>query len=99
MSNDLEAFLQSYSDLVVVYFWQEESESNAYIERLTGAVDRFKNVPIIQLTFSEHVAWAQAHGVYGTPAIIVYYQHQPLFRLIGRVTPSELLQRLKDFGV
>ena len=97
MSSDLEAFLQSYADLVVVYFWQEESESSAYIERLTSAVDRFKNVPIIQLTLSEHVEWAQAHGIYGTPALIVYYQHQPLFRLIGRVTPGELLQRLTDF--
>lgn len=97
MSNDLEAFLQSYADLVLVYFWQEESELNAYIERLTAAIDRFKNVPIIQLTLSEHVEWAQAHGVYGTPAIIVYYQHQPLFRLIGRATPDELLKRLTDF--
>jgi hypothetical protein len=99
MSNDLEAFLQSYSDLVVVYFWQDDSESNVYVERLMGAIDRFKNVPIIQLTLSEHVEWAQAHGVYGTPAIVVYYQHQPLFRLIGRITPGELLQRLADFEI
>lgn len=97
MRNDLEAFLQSYADLVVVYLWQEDSESSTYIEGLTGAIDRFKNVPIIRLTLSEHIEWAQAHGVYGTPAIVVYYQHRLLFRLIGRATPGELLQRLTEF--
>jgi hypothetical protein len=99
MRNDLEAFLRSYADLVVVYFWQEGYESKAYIEHLTGAIDRFKNVPIIQLSLPEYTEWAQAHGVYGTPAIIVYYRHQPLFRLVGRVTPDELLQRLMDFDI
>ncbi len=50
----------------------------------------------VALALAEPRAWAHAHGVHGTPALVVYYRGQPLFRMMGRVTPTELLHRFQE---
>lgn len=99
MSRELEEFLHLYSELVLVNFWEEDGEESLYIEQLMGEMERFRRMPVLRLSLAEHREWAQAHGVYGTPALVVYYRNRPLFRLIGRVTPAELMQRLLDFDL
>jgi thiol-disulfide isomerase/thioredoxin len=96
MSWELEEFLHTYSDLVLVHFQHETCDAGRYMEQLLGRIERFQNMPILHLPFHEHREWAQAHGIYGTPAFIVYYQHQLVFRIVGRVTPEELLQHFAD---
>ncbi len=96
MSPELEAFLHDYSDLVLVNFWHENCEASQYMERLLDSIERFKETPTLRLNLTEHADWARAHGIYGTPALAVYYQHQLLFRIVGRVTPEELLQHFLD---
>jgi thiol-disulfide isomerase/thioredoxin len=92
MSSDLAAFLQHYDDLVLVNFWQENCQASAYMARLLDSIEQLRQVPILKLPLGEHRQWAQMHGVYGTPALLAYYQHQPIFRVIGRITPEELLR-------
>jgi hypothetical protein len=92
MSSDLEAFLQQYSDLVLVTFWEDNSDAGAYMAQLLDHIEPLRQVPVLKLALAEHREWAHSHGVHGTPALIVYYRHQPLFRVIGRVTPEELLR-------
>ncbi len=99
MSRELDDFLRGYADLVLVNFWHEGCEASRYMEQLIGSIERFNDIPVLRLTLPEHRDWAGAHGIYGTPALIVYYRHQPLFRLIGRVTSHELLQRFLDFDL
>lgn len=99
MSKELEEFLRTYSELVLVNLWDEECEASRYMERLMGEIERLKRVPVLRLYLADHRDWAKAHGVYGTPALIVYYHGRPLFRLIGRVTTAELLQRFLDFNL
>jgi len=96
MSNELEAFLQQYRDLVLVNFWDEDCEASQYMARLLDSVEPFHRFPVLRLTLAEHRAWAQAHGVYGTPALVAYYRGQPLLRISGRVTPEELRQRFQE---
>jgi thioredoxin-like negative regulator of GroEL len=95
MSNELEAFLQQYRDLVLVNFWDEDCEASQYMARLLDS-EPFHKLPVLRLTLAEHRAWAQAHGVYGTPALVAYYRGQPLLRISGRVTPEELRQRFQN---
>ena len=92
MSSDLEVFLQQYDDLVLVTLWEENSEASAYMVQLLESIEQLRRVPVLKLLLAEHREWANQHGVHGTPALIVYYQHQPLFRVVGRLTPEELRQ-------
>jgi thioredoxin-like negative regulator of GroEL len=97
MHNDLETFLHEYLDLVLVNFWEEETEASQYMEQLLDSIEALQNVPILRLKLAEHRNWAAAHGVYGTPALVAYYGGQPLLRISGRVTPEELHQRFQKF--
>jgi thiol-disulfide isomerase/thioredoxin len=99
MSGDLEKFLREYSGLVLVNLWADECEASRYMEQLMHEFERYATIPVLRLMLHEHRKWAMAHGIYGTPALIAYYQNRPLFRLIGRVTPAELLQRLRQHGI
>jgi thioredoxin-like negative regulator of GroEL len=92
MSSDLEVFLQQYDDLVLVTLWEENYEASTYMVQLLESIAQLRRVPVLKLLLSEHREWAHQHGVHGTPALIVYYQHQPLFRVVGRLTPEELRQ-------
>ena len=99
MTNDLETFLEQYRDLVLVTFWEEDSEVSAYMAQLLDRVEPLQQVPILKLKLDEHRDWAHNHGVHGTPALIAYYQHQPLVKVIGRVTPEELLRCFQKLQV
>jgi hypothetical protein len=58
--------------------------------RLLDGIEQLRQVPILKLPLGEHREWAQMHGVHGTPALLAYYRHQLIFRVIGRITPEEL---------
>ena len=92
MSSDLETFLRQYDGLVLVNFWEENSEASASMARLLDSIQQFRQVPILKLLLADHREWAHLHGVHGTPALIAYYRHEPIFRAIGRITPEELLR-------
>jgi len=92
MSSDLEVFLQQYDDLVLVTLWEENCEASAYMAQLLENIEQLRRVPVLKLLLAEHREWAKQHGVHGTPALIIYYRHQPLFRVVGRVTPKELFR-------
>ena len=99
MSRELEEFLSSYTDLVLVRLGDENCDASRYMEQLLGDMDRFNHTPILHLTLSDHREWAHRHGIYGTPALVAYYQHQPILHIIGRVTSAELLQRFLDANI
>lgn len=92
MSSDLEVFLQQYDDLVLVTLWEENCEASAYMVQVLESLEQLRRVPVLKLLLSEHREWAHQHGVHGTPALIVYYRHHLLLRIVGRVTPEELLR-------
>jgi thioredoxin-like negative regulator of GroEL len=96
MSSDLEAFLQQYDDLVLVALWEENCEASAYMAQLLESIEQLRRVPVLKLLLDEHREWAHQHGIHGTPALIVYYRHQLLFRMVGRVTPEELLRCFRN---
>jgi thiol-disulfide isomerase/thioredoxin len=99
MYGDLEAFLHSYVGLVLVNLWEQDCHASRYMDQLMQELERFRRIPILRLTLTEYRDWARAHGIYGTPALIAYYHGRPLFRLIGRVTPTEILQRLQHYDL
>jgi hypothetical protein len=99
MYDDLDALLHGYADLILVNLWDSRCEASLYMEQLMYECERHLSVPILRLKLTEYRDWAGAHGIYGTPALVAYYRGRPVFRLIGRVTPSELLQRLHSFGL
>ncbi len=99
MHRDLESFLHSYAGLVLVNIWEQDCEASRYMDLLMQELERVSPVPVLRLTLTEYRDWAQAHGIYGTPALVAYYHGRPLFRLIGRITPAELVQRLQQHGV
>ncbi len=99
MYDDLEMFLHNHAGLVLVNLWARGCYASAYMERLMYELERHSHVPILRLALAEHRDWARVHGIYGTPALIAYYQGKPLFRIIGRVTPTELFQRLQDYDL
>ena len=99
MYRDLEVFLHSYAGLVLVNLWEQNCQASLHMDQLMRELERFKPIPIMRLTLTEYRDWAGAHGIYGTPALIAYHDGRPLFRLIGRVTPTELLQRLVEHGL
>jgi hypothetical protein len=84
---------------VLVNLWERNCQASLYMEQLMGDLERVKPIPVLRLTLTEYRAWATAHGIYGTPALLVYHNGYPLFRVIGRVTPAELLQRLAEHGL
>ena len=99
MYDDLEALLQGYAELILVSLWDSRCEASLYMDQLVQEFERRLSLPIIRLKLAEYRDWAGTHGIYGTPALVAYYRGRPVFRLIGRITPSELLQRLQAFGV
>jgi thiol-disulfide isomerase/thioredoxin len=99
MPGDLETFLHSYTGLVLVNLWGQGCEASLYMDHIMCEFERVTHVPVLRLTLTEYRDWARAHGIYGTPALVVYYQGRPLFRLIGRTTPAELLRRLRRHGI
>jgi thioredoxin-like negative regulator of GroEL len=99
MDNDLELFLRNHAGLVLVNLWEDDCVASAYMEQFMGELERHSRIPILRLMLTEHQDWARVHGVYGTPALIVYYEGKPLCRFMGRVTPTELLQYLQDFDL
>lgn len=96
MNSDLEEFLQQYDDLVLVTLWEEDCEASAHMAQLLESIEQLRRVPVLKLLLAEHREWAHQHGVHGTPALIVYYRHELLFRMVGRVTPEELLRCLQE---
>ena len=99
MSRELETFLQQYPDLVLVNFWQEGCDASRYMAQMLAGLEHFQQVSVLHLKLSQHRPWACHHGVFGTPALVVYYRSRALFRIIGRVTPEELLRRFRELDV
>lgn len=99
MYGDLDIFLRSYAGLVLVNLWERNCQASLYMDQLMRELERLRPIPILRLTLTEYRAWAGAHGIYGTPALIAYHDGCPLFRVIGRVTPTDLLQRLAEHGL
>lgn len=99
MSRELETFLQQHPDLVLVNFWQEGCAASRYMAQMLGTLEEFRRVSVLHLRLGEHRTWAHGHGIFGTPALVVYCRRQPLFRIIGRITPDELLRRFRDLDV
>ena len=99
MSRELEAFLQQHPDLVLVHFWQEGCDASRYMAQMLGSLEHFRQVSVLHLELGEHRPWARRHGVFGTPALVAYYRRRALFRIIGRVTPEELLRRFRELDV
>ena len=96
MSRELETFLQQHPDLVLVNFWQEGCDASRYMAQMLATLEHFQRVSVLHLNLSEHRPWARGHGIFGTPALVVYRHRRPLFRIIGRVTPEELMRRFLD---
>lgn len=99
MSRELEIFLRQYPDLVLVNFWQEGCDASRYMAQMLGGLEHFQQVSVLHLKLADHRPWARHHGVFGTPALVAYYRSRALFRIIGRVTPEELLRRFRELGV
>jgi hypothetical protein len=98
MSQDLEEFLRRYSGLVLVCLWDRDWALSRDMERLLGELERLRKIPVLRLPLTAYRDWANTHGIYGTPAVVVYHHGQRLFRLIGRATAATLLQRLREHG-
>ncbi len=99
MSSELETFLQQYPDLVLINFWQEGCDASHYMAQMLAGLEHFQHISVLHLKLAEHRPWAGHHGVFGTPALVVYYRKRTLFRIIGRVTPEELLRRFRELDV
>ena len=99
MSRELETFLRRYPELVLVNFWQEGCDASRYMAQMLAGLEHFQQVSVLHLKLAEHRPWARDHGVFGTPALVVYYRKRALFRIIGRVTPEELLRRFRELDV
>ena len=96
MSRELETFLQQHPDLVLLNFWQEGCDASRYMAEMLATLEEFQRLSVLHLRLDEHRPWARGHGVFGTPALLAYGGRKPLFRMIGRVTPEELVRRLRD---
>lgn len=99
MHGDLEQFLHAYSELVLIHVRDDNCEGSLYMDRLMQELERTSQIPVLRLRFTEYHEWAHGHGIYGTPAIVAYHAGRLVFRLIGRVTPDELAQHLRDAGL
>lgn len=96
MSRELETFLQEHPHLVLVNFWQEGCDASQYMAQMLATLKEFQRVSVLHLRLDDHRRWARGHGIFGTPALVVYYSRRPLFRLVGRVTPEELIHQFRD---
>ena len=67
MSSDLEVFLQQYSDLVLVTFWEDNSDADVYMGQLLDNIEPLRQVPVLKLALAEHREWAHIHGVHSFP--------------------------------
>ena len=94
MSRELETFLRCQPDLVLLNFWQEGCEASRYMAQMLATLEEFQRVPVLHLRLDEHRPWASGHGVFGTPALVAY-RRRPLFRIVGRVTPEELMRQFR----
>lgn len=99
MEQDLDHLLHNDTSLILINIWQDDCDASLYMEQLMQAFEHYASALILRLNLTEYREWAQSHGVYGTPALIAYRHGRPLFRMLGRVTPTELLQRLRQYGV
>jgi hypothetical protein len=99
MPDDLERFLRDYVGPIVVYIWEQDCLASNDVELHLRVLERLKKLPIVRLPLPQYRDWASTHGIYGTPALVVYHYGQPLFRLLGRTTAATLLQRLHAYGL
>ncbi len=99
MDYDLEDILHSSTELVLINLWADDCDASVVMDELMQEVEPHAPSLVLRLTLTEYRAWAQAHGIYGTPALVAYYQGRLLFRILGRVTPAELRQRLRQYGI
>ncbi len=99
MAQDLDHLLHNNAQLVLINIWQADCDASLYMDELMQAFERYASALILRLTLAEYSEWAQTHGVFGTPAVVAYQHGRLLFRMMGRVTPEELLQRLRQCGI
>jgi hypothetical protein len=99
MARDLDHFLYNNAQLVLINIWQDDCDASLYADELMQAFERYASALILRLTLPEYREWAQTHGIFGTPALVAYQHGRLLFRMMGRVTPEELLQRLRQCGI
>ena len=99
MEQDLEHLLRNNTALVLINIWDDDCDASLYMEQLMQAFEQYASALVLRLTLTEYREWAHAHGIYGTPALVAYRQGRLLFRVLGRITPEELLQRLRQCGI
>lgn len=99
MAPDLDHLLHDNTALILINIRQDDCDASLYMDQLMQAFEHYARALILRLNLTEYREWAQAHGIYGTPALVAYQHGRPLFRMLGRVTPTELLQRLRQYGV
>ena len=54
MSSDLEVFLQQYSDLVLVTFWENDSNAGDSMAQLLDHIEPLRQLPVLKLALAEH---------------------------------------------
>ena len=99
MDYDLEHILHSSTELVLINLWADDCDASVVMDELMQEFEPHATSLILRLTLSEYREWAQTHGIYGTPALVAYYQGRSLFRMMGRVTQAAQRQRLRQFGI
>jgi hypothetical protein len=99
MPHDLERFLRDYAGPIVVYVWEQDCVASSNMDLHLRVLERLKRLPVVRLPLTLYRDWASTHGIYGTPALVVYHHGQPLFRLFGYTTAATLLQRLHEYGL
>jgi hypothetical protein len=99
MSHELEEFLCSHRGLVLVYLWEDDCPCSQKMALQIGELERLWRLPVLRLRLAVYHHWASWHGIYGTPACIVYHDGQPVLRCIGHTTTTTLSQRLQQCGV
>ena len=96
MSSELEDLLRQHPDLVLVNFWQEGCHASLYMGHMLATLEEFQRLSVLHLRFDDHRPWARAHGIFGTPALVAFCRRRPMFRVVGRVTPEELIRRFRE---
>lgn len=99
MEQELDTLLHNNTALILITIRADDCDASLYMDQLMQAFEHYASALILRLDLSEYREWARAHGVYGTPALVAYQHGRPLFRMLGRVTPMELLQRLRQYGI
>jgi thioredoxin-like negative regulator of GroEL len=99
MEQDLDRLLHNTAALILINIWEDNCEASLHMKELMEAFEHYATALVLRLSLTEYREWAQAHGIHGTPALVAYQQGRPLFRILGRVTPAELLQRLRQCGI